>query len=68
MINFDKKNLRNKIIGNKKKGRILKRVLQESKARQIFQKTNISYPLIRTGACGIRGYFEIRPFALLPTK
>ena len=36
------------IVGNKAKGRISKRVSQENKARQIFQKTNISYPLIRT--------------------
>ena len=34
-------------VGNKAKGRISKRVLQENKARQIFRKTNISYPLIR---------------------
>ena len=33
---------------NKTKGRISKRVLQEKKSRQIFQKTNISYPLVRT--------------------
>ena len=32
------------IDGNKTKGRISKRVFQESKARQIFRKTNISYP------------------------
>ena len=42
------------LLGNKAKGRISKRVFQENKARQIFWKTNISYPLIRT------------PFALLP--
>ena len=36
------------IVGNKAKGRISKRVFQENKARQIFRKTNISYPLIRT--------------------
>ena len=36
------------IVGNKAKGRISKRVPQESKARQNFRKTNISYPLIRT--------------------
>ena len=36
--------------GNKGKGRISKR-LQENKARQIFRKTNISYPLIRTHTC-----------------
>ena len=29
----------------------LKRVFQENKARQIFQKTNFSYPLIRTYVC-----------------
>ena len=34
-------------VGNKAKDRISKRVLQE-KAHQIFWKTNISYPLIRT--------------------
>ena len=31
-------------VGNKAKGRILKWVSQENKARQIFRKTNISYP------------------------
>ena len=35
------------IVGNEAKGRISKRVFQESKARQNFRKTNISYPLIR---------------------
>ena len=29
-------------------GRISKRMFQENKARQIFQKMDISYPLIRT--------------------
>ena len=33
-------------VGNKAKGRISKRVFQESKARQNFRKTNISYSLI----------------------
>ena len=37
-------------VGNKAKGRISKRVFQENKAHQIFQKTNISYSLIRTRA------------------
>ena len=37
-----------KFISNKIKGRISKRVFQENRARQIFLKTNISYPLIRT--------------------
>ena len=31
-------------LGNKAKGWISKRVFQENKARQIFQKTNIPYP------------------------
>ena len=38
----------NQIVSNKAKGWISKRVFQENKARQIFWKTNISYPLIRT--------------------
>ena len=36
------------IVSNNPKGRISKRVFQENKARQIFRKANISYPLIRT--------------------
>ena len=32
------------VVGNKAKVRISKRVFQENKARQIFRKTNISYP------------------------
>ena len=36
------------IVDNKTKGRISKRVFQENKAHQIFRKSNISYPLIRT--------------------
>ena len=42
-------------VGNKAKGRISKRVFQEHKARQIFQKRNISYPLIRTLTCVYQG-------------
>ena len=42
-------------VGNKAKGRISKRVFQESKAGQNFQKANISYLLIRTRACVYRG-------------
>ena len=38
-------------VGNEAKGRISKRVFQENKARQIFQKANISYSLIRTRTC-----------------
>ena len=36
------------IVGNNAEGRILKQVFQKNEARQIFRKTNISYPLIRT--------------------
>ena len=35
-------------VGNIANGRISKRVFQENKSRQIFRKTNISYPLICT--------------------
>ena len=35
--------------------RISKRVLQQNKSCQIFQKTNISYPLIRTRTCAYQG-------------
>ena len=48
------------IVGNKAKGRISKRVFHENKASQIFRKTNISYPLIRTHTCtyqGVRNVF-----------
>ena len=31
-------------VGNKAKGRISKWVLQENEVREIFRKTNISYP------------------------
>ena len=47
-------------VGNKVKGRISKRVFQENKARQIFQKTNISYPLIRTRTCAYQGVRNVR--------
>ena len=47
------------VVGNKAKGRISKRVFQESKARQNFRKTNISYLLIRTRTCGFRGVRNI---------
>ena len=43
------------VIGNEAKRRISKRVFQESKARQNFRKTNISYPLIRTRTCAYQG-------------
>ena len=37
-----------KVVGNKAKGQLSRRVFQENNVRQIFQKTNISHPLIRT--------------------
>ena len=42
-------------VGNKAKGRISKRKFQENKARQIFSKTNISYPLMHTRTCAYQG-------------
>ena len=38
------------VVVEKAKGRISKRMLREKKVRQIFQKTDISYPLISTCA------------------
>ena len=43
--------LLHKFVGNKAKGPISKRVFQENKARQVFRKLNISYPLIHTPTC-----------------
>ena len=43
--------------GIRQKGESQKRVFQESKTRQNFRKTNISYPLIRTRTCA---YQEVR--------
>ena len=60
------------IVGNKAKGQISKRVFQESKARQIFRKTNNSYPKIRNvrffGKFGVFCFLEtsVLRFALLP--
>ena len=42
-------------VGNKAKGRISKRVFHENKAHQIFQKMNISYPVIRARTCAHQG-------------
>ena len=50
-INLPTKTNLSHTAGNKAKGRISKRVLQEYKACQIFRKTNIFYPLIRTHTC-----------------
>ena len=52
-LQYCKKNEKNEllIVGSKARGQISKRVLQENKASQIFRKTNISNPLIRTRTC-----------------
>ena len=48
-------------VGNKAKGRISKRVLQENITRQIFQKTNISYPPdTHTPACAYQRVRNVR--------
>ena len=41
-------------VGNKAKGRISKQVFQGNKTRQIFRKTNISYPHVRVRIRGVR--------------
>ena len=46
------------LVGNKAKGHTSKRVFQENKARQIFRKTNISYPLIRSGTCAYQRTYQ----------
>ena len=43
-VNFE---IFTELLDNKAKGRILKCVFQGDKARQIFRKTNTSYPLIK---------------------
>ena len=53
-------------VDNKVKGRISKQVLRENKLRQIYRKTNISYPLISTLACAYQGLRNIfRKFGVL---
>ena len=47
-------------VGNKTKGRISKRVFQENKARQIFRKANISYPLVQTRTCAYQRVKNVR--------
>ena len=58
-------------VGNKAKGRISKPLFQENKAHHVFQKTNISYPLIRTHVyvsggkkCSFFGKFGVLFFLL----
>ena len=61
-----------KFVGNKAKRRISKQVSQENKAFQIFQKTNISYALIRARVVFVKFsvlcFLEtsVLRFALLP--
>ena len=59
-IAYRQKIYKSHVIGNKTKGQISKRVFQENKARQIFRKTNISYPLIRTRTCVYQGVRNVR--------
>ena len=57
-----------KLVGNKAKGRISKRVLQETNHVKIFRKANISYPLIRPRTYALffcTTCFETRHFTLL---
>ena len=51
---------RGNIVVNKPKSRISKHVFQENKARQIFQKTIISYPVICTHTCTYQGVRNVR--------
>ena len=45
-----------KLVGNKAKGQISKRMLQiKNKAVQIFREMNVFYPLIRTRTCAYQG-------------
>ena len=55
MVIWDTLQKYKQIVRNKAKGRISKQVFQENKARQIFRKTNISYPLIWTHTCANQG-------------
>ena len=55
-----------KLVGNKAKGRISKRVFQENKTNQIFQKTSTSYPLIRTRMYACKVTDLIDEVSLLP--
>ena len=54
-------------VGNKAKGRILKRVFQENEARQIFRKTNISNVCVLGGKkCSFFGKFGVLCFLETP--
>ena len=47
-------------VDNKAKVQISRWRQQENKARQIFRKTNISYPLMRTRTCVYQGIRNLR--------
>ena len=49
-----------KFVDNTAKGQISRWVFQEKKVRQIFRKTNISYPLIHTHTCSYQGVRNVR--------
>ena len=49
-------------VGIKAKGWISERVFQKNKANQIFRKTSISHPLIRTCTCAYQGVRNV-PFS-----
>ena len=57
---LDCQQVKSYFVGNKARGRISIRVLQENKARQISRKTTISYPLICTRTCGYEGLRFVR--------
>ena len=47
-------------VGSKARGKTSKQALQGNKAGQIFQETNISYPLICTRTCSYQGLRNVR--------
>ena len=49
-------------VGGKAKGWISKCVFQKNRVRQMFRKTNILWPLIRTHTCAYQGVRNIRSF------
>ena len=49
-----------KFVDNTAKGQISRWVFQEKKVRQIFRKTNISYPMIHTHTCSYQGVRNVR--------
>ena len=57
---WSSRHLKLHFFGSKAKRQILKRFFQENKARQIFPKTDISYPLIGTRTCVYQGVRNVR--------